>query len=209
MRPLPRLHAVTDAGVLALADFPVRAASIAAAGSAVALHARDRGTTALNLLTVARRLLALARPPEANVVVNARPDIAVALEAQGVQLGAADLTPREVRQAFPRWAGWLGASVHSLEEARTRKDEGADYLVVGNIFETRSHPGRPAQGLRLLGETARLGLPVIAIGGITPARAREAREAGAWGVAAIEALWHADDPAQAALALLEPWAEAA
>lgn len=209
MRPLPRLHAVTDAAVLALPDFPVRAAAIAAAGSAVALHARDRGTTAAHLLTVTRRLLALARPPEASVLVNARPDIAVALEAQGAQLGAGDLTPPEVRRAFPGWRGWLGASVHSMEEARARKDDGADYLVVGNIFATPSHPKRPAQGLRLVEETAKLGLPVIAIGGITPARAREVREAGAWGVAAIASLWHADAPAQAALALLEPWAEAA
>lgn len=209
MRPLPRLHAVTDAAVLALPDFPVRAAAIAAAGSAVALHARDRAATAADLLALTRRLLALARPPEASVLVNARPDIAVALDAHGMQLGAGDLAATDVRRAFPRWAGWIGASVHSLEEARARKDEGADFLLVGNIFETRSHPGRPAQGLRLLGETARLGLPVIGIGGITPARAREAREAGAWGVAAIEALWHTSDPAAAALELLEPWAEAA
>lgn len=209
MRPLPRLHAVTDAAVLALDDFPVRAAAIAAAGSAVALHARDRCSTAANLLAVTRRLLALSRPPEASVLVNARADIAVALDAHGLQLGAGDLAPREVRRAFPSWKGWIGASVHSLEEARARKDEGADYLVVGNIFETRSHPGRPARGLGLIRETTTLGIPVIAIGGITPARAREAREAGAWGVAVIEALWHAGDPAEAALALLEPWAEAA
>ena len=42
MRPLPRLHAVTDAAVLAVPDFGIRAAAIAAAGPAVALHARDR-----------------------------------------------------------------------------------------------------------------------------------------------------------------------
>lgn len=209
MRPLPRLHAVTDAAVLALADFPVRAAAIAAAGSAVALHARDRAATATALLGVTTRLLALARPAEANVAVNARADIAVALETHGLQLGAGDLAPRDVRRTFPRWSGWIGASVHSLEEAQARQDEEADYLLVGNIFETRTHPGRPATGLGLIQQVAKLGLPVIAIGGMTPERVRAVRDAGAWGVAAIGALWHADDPAAAALGLLEPWAEAA
>lgn len=209
MRPLPRLHAVTDAAVLALPDFPVRAAAIAAAGSAVAIHARDREATGATLVALTRRLLALARPPEAGVIVSARADIAVALEAQGVQLRAGDLEPADVRQAFPAWAGWIGASVHGLDEARARTDEGADYLVVGNIFETASHPGRPAQGLALVRDTARLGLPVIAIGGVTPERVRAVRDAGAWGVAAIGALWHAEDPAAQALALLEPWGEAA
>lgn len=209
MRPLPRLHAVTDRSVRSLPDFAVRAAAIAAAGSAVALHARDRSATGAELTAVTRRLVALARPPEASVVVNARPDIAVALETQGVQLGQGDLTPAEVRRAFGFWEGWIGASVHSLAEARTRAAEGASYLMVGNIYPTASHPDRPAAGLELVRETVGLGLPVIAIGGITPERARAVRDAGAWGVATISAAWLADDPAAAALALLEPWADAA
>lgn len=209
MRPLPRLHAVTDAAVLALSDFAVRAAAIAAAGPAVALHARDRAASAATLTGVARRLLALARPPEASVMVNGRADIAAALGAQGVQLGSDDISPAEARSAFSAWHGWIGASVHSIDEARNRARQGADYLLVGNVYQTDSHPGRPAAGLALVRETAALGLPVIAIGGITPARAAEVREAGAYGVATISAAWMADDPAAAALALLEPWANAA
>src|SRR5512143_2604548 len=99
MRPLPRLHAVTDAAVLALSDFAVRAAAIAAAGPAVALHARDRAASAATLTGVARRLLALARPPEASVMVNGRADIAAALGAQGVQLSSDDISPAEARSA--------------------------------------------------------------------------------------------------------------
>ena len=79
---------------------------------------------------------------------------------------------------------------------------------MGNIFETRSHPGRPAAGLDLIREAASLGRPVIAIGGIDPARAARARDAGAYGVAAISALWYAPDSAAAALALLQPWVDA-
>lgn len=208
MRPLPRLHAVTDAAVLAREDFPIRAAAIAAGGACVAIHARDRGASAARLASVTGRLLALARPAEASTFVNARPDLAAALGAQGTQLGAGDLRPRDARAAFAAtWRGWIGSSVHSADEATRARDDGADFLMVGSIFETASHAGQGAAGLGLVEAGARLGLPVIAIGGITAERARAVREAGGYGVAAISALWHADDPAAATLALLAPWLE--
>ncbi|MEO8635325.1 MAG: thiamine phosphate synthase [Gemmatimonadales bacterium] len=208
MRPLPRLHAVTDAAVLALEDFPVRAAAIAAAGPAVALHARDRRATGAELTAVTARLQALARPPGAAVFVNARADLALALDTQGLQLGSDDLTPADVRRACgARWNGWIGASVHSVVEALAAME--ADFLLVGNIYETASHPGRPGCGLGLLREIVALGRPVIGIGGVTADRAGEVCDAGAWGVATISATWHAADPYRAALALLQPWTEAA
>jgi len=208
MRPLPRLHAVTDADIIALPDFPVRAAAIAAAGSAVALHARDRTAGGAALARVTTRLLALARPPEASVFVNARPDVAAALGAHGVQLGVGDLAPAEARAAFRAcWTGWIGASVHSAGEAAAGAAAGADFLLVGSVYPSASHPGRPPAGLSLITSAAATGLPVIAIGGITPERAREVRAAGGYGVAAISAAWRAEDPAAAALALLSPWVE--
>ena len=205
MRPLPRLHAITDAGVIAAPDFAVRAGAIAAAGSVVALHARDRTASGAALTRVARRLAALAAPPEAAVFVNARPDVAQASGAQGVQLGAGDLLPADARASFPR--GWIGRSVHSAREAEAAAAEGADYLVVGNVYQTTSHPGRPAGGLALVRDSVRLGLPVIAIGGVDAHRVAEVRDEGAYGVAAIRALWWATDPAAAAMAMVAPWTE--
>ena len=205
MRPLPRLHAVTDAATLALPDFGVRAAAIAAAGSAVALHARDRAAGAPALASAAARMVALAGPPEASVIVSARADIAAAVGAHGVQLAAADLAPGDARRLLPR--GWIGRSVHSAKEAEAAAAEGADFLMAGSVYQTASHPGRAAAGLDLIRGAAALGVPVIAIGGVTVERGRELRDAGAWGVAAITALWSAADPAAAALALLEPWME--
>jgi thiamine-phosphate diphosphorylase len=102
----------------------------------------------------------------------------------------------------------VGRSVHSAREAELAAREGADYLMVGNVYRTSSHPDRPPGGLALVRDSARLGLPVIAIGGIDPARAAEVRDQGAYGVAAISALWGAANPAAAALALLAPWSEA-
>ena len=205
MRPLPRLHAVTDARVAGLPDLGVRAAAIAAAGPSVALHARDRAAGGGSLARLALRLQRLARPPEAALVVSARPDLAAAIGAHGVQLAMGDLAPADARRVFA--GGWVGRSVHSFEEARSAVAEGADYLLVGAVFPTASHPGRAAGGLDLVRAAAALGRPVIAIGGIDPARAFEVRDAGAWGVAAITAVWDATDPAAAALALLAPWLE--
>jgi thiamine-phosphate pyrophosphorylase len=194
---------VTDAAVLALDDLGVRAAALASAGSGIALHARDRAASARRLAAAAHRLAALARPAEAAVFVSGRPDLAAAVGAHGVQLAADDLAPADARRLLPD--GWLGRSVHSLAEAETARDEGADFLLVGNVYETASHPGRGAPGLELVRGCSALGLPVIAIGGLTPERARAARDAGAWGVAAIRALWLVPDPARAAMEFLDAW----
>ena len=76
--------------------------------------------------------------------MSGRPDVAAALGAQGVQLAAEDLAPADARRILP--AGWIGRSVHTEAEAAAAVDEGADYLLVGNVYQTASHPGRPAAG---------------------------------------------------------------
>jgi thiamine-phosphate diphosphorylase len=205
VRPLPRVHAFTDGAVLAAGDFGIRAAAIAAGGPAVALHARHPGGTGAGLALTAQRLVSLARPPEAAVFVRGRADIAAVVGGHGVQLGTSDLVPADARRVLP--GGWIGRSVHTVEEARAAVAEGADFLVVGSIYRTASHPEREPAGPELVTRTARLGVPVIAIGGVTSKRVAELKEAGAYGVAAIRSLWQAPDPAAATMAMLSPWLE--
>jgi len=197
------VHAFTNAGLLSEPDLGIRAAAIAAAGPAVALHARARGETGAVVSALAARLIALAQPPEAAVLVSGRSDIAAAVGAQGVQLARDDMSPADTRRVLRH--GWIGCSVHSATEASRAVKDGADFLVAGSVYPSASHPGQAAAGLELVREITGLGVPVIAIGGMTPSRAWEAKSAGAYGVAAIRALWHAPDPAGATLALLEPW----
>jgi thiamine-phosphate pyrophosphorylase len=90
-----------------------------------------------------------------------------------------------------------------VAEARAAQAEGADYLLVGPVFATPTHPDRAAIGLETFRAVARLGLPAVAIGGVTPVRVLEVRRAGAWGVAAIRALWEAGDPAETARRMVE------
>lgn len=192
--PLPRIHAVTDDAVLQLPDFAIRAQALGKPGS-IALHARSRAAGGRRLTELARMLA----ETEAPVFVNDRADVAKIVGAAGVHLPAAGLPIAAAR----RIAGpdsLIGRSTHTADEANRAADEGADYVFLGPIWETGSHPDRVPLGPEVIAHahSAR----VIAIGGITPQRARICRDAGAYGVAAISALWHAPDPGSVATAIL-------
>jgi thiamine-phosphate diphosphorylase len=198
--PLPRLHAITDERIARRADLDDVGRELAeTSGANLALHARGRQLSGLEHYELAFRLSVLPSP----LFVNDRLDIGLALQATGVQLGGGSLPVSAARQLEPRW--WIGKSVHDLAEAEAAQAEGADYLVVGPVYATASHPDRPPLGLERLREIARLDLPVIAIGGVSPERAREVKAAGAYGAAAIRALWDAAEPAAAARGMLEAW----
>jgi thiamine-phosphate diphosphorylase len=201
MRPLPRLLAFTDGTIRKSSELEPRAIAIAALGSAVGFVARDPDATGAELAALAERLLAVAVPAEAALIVSGRPDLAAALPAHGVQLRSGDLTPADARRIMPN--GWIGRSVHSQEAGAAAVRAGADYLVAGSIWPSATHPDRSPAGLDLIKGLVPLGRPVFAIGGVTPARAREARAAGAYGVATIRAVWEDRLGAE----LLEVWSE--
>ncbi len=204
MRPLPRLLAFMDDRIAAMADLGVRAAAIAAVGPAAALVARQPAAPADSLARLAARMVALATPPMAAVLVTGRADIARAVAAHGVILRSEDLPPTEARPLLAA-DGWCLRSVHSEAEADAAIAEGADALVVGTIWETPSHQDRQAGGITLLSRIVSRGVPSFAIGGVTLERAREAHNAGAWGVAAIRAVWDEERPFDAARRLIAPW----
>jgi thiamine-phosphate diphosphorylase len=202
VRPLPRLLAFTDDRIAARDDLGVRAAAIAAVGPQVGLVARLPHGSADALTALAARLVALAAPPMALVAVTGRADIAHATGAHAVILRGGDLPIADVRTLAGAGHYLHLRSVHDVEGARAAVDAGADALVVGTIWPSATHPGREGAGLGVIEATARLGCPVYAIGGVTAERARQAREAGAWGVAAIQALWDSADPYRAAVELV-------
>ena len=190
--PLARIHAITDERIARSADLDAIARALADGGGAdLALHARGRALSGLEHYDLAFRLSVLP----SFLFVNDRLDVALAVPTAGVQLGHGSLPVSAARALNPRW--WIGKSVHDLAEAAAARAEGADYLVIGPVYASATHPDRPPLGLERLREIVALNLPVIAIGGITPERARAVRAAGAYGIAAIRALWDAADPAAA------------
>ena len=200
---LPRLHAVTDDRVVGAGGGAVveRAAALAAAaGPALAVHLRTRALEGGALLDLARRMKDAVAPHGAWLVVNDRADVARAAGAQAVVSGRGGLAVRDLRRVAPAVA--VARSVHDAASARAAEAEGADFLVAGAVFETPSHPGARGGGPDLVRAAAAGGRQVVAIGGMTPALAPAIIEAGAWGVAAIRALWDAADPAAAARAFV-------
>lgn len=199
--PLPRLHAITDERIARRADLDRVVAQLATAGPDLALHARGRSLTGREHYELAVRLS--AGPPDhpsVRVFVNDRLDVALATGATGVQLRQDSLPVVAARALHRDW--WIGRSVHSLQEAQDALAQGADYLVAGPMYATVSHPGSTPLPTDTLHAIARLGAPVIAIGGVTQARLSELRAAGIHGIAVIRALWDAPDPASAARDLL-------
>ena len=193
--PLPRLHAITDERTARRPDLETVARALADGGGGdLAFHARGRELTGLEHYDLAFRLSVLPSP----LFVNDRLDVALCVPAFGVQLGQGSLPVSSARALNPLW--WVGKSVHSPAETEAARAEGADYLVVGPLFATASHPGRAPLGLAGLKQivAAAADLPVIAIGGITADRVREVRDGGAYGIAAIRALWDDAEPRAAA-----------
>ena len=188
----------------------------------LAIHLRAR-ISARRMFEIAERLAPAASRAGSWLVVNGRPDVALAAGARAVQLGRTALGVEETRRMVAACAGRLaiGASVHDAEGALRAAREGADYLVLGTIYATPSHPGVEGSGpaavssvrrrlsaLRLAAHrlpanrlSARRPPPILAIGGVGADRIEEVTEAGAYGIVVGRAVWSAPDPARAALDL--------
>ncbi len=205
---IPRLHLILDLAELASSGRdPVAVAVAAAQGGAGAVHLRGYGYPAGELLALTRALQT-ALSCQALLLVNDRLDVALAGDADGVQLPGAGL-PVPIARTLARRAGrseplfLIGCSVHTADEASQAERSGADFALLGTVFASASHPGATPGGVPLVrAACAATRLPLIAIGGITPRTAGQAIAAGADGVAAIRAITEAADPSAAAAALL-------
>ena len=222
--PLPRLHVFTDEVVLARPDLVKTGRALLSLG--VALHLRGWKTSVRARLQLAEELLVQEgdEPSFSGILqIHDRLDLALALRhgqrvnpawrsvPVGVHLPEAAFPAAEARTLLGV-GGSLGRSIHGPHTERE-----LDYLVLGTLFATPSHPGRPGAGWDLLdrvmaaeGERAKAEgvppLPIVGIGGMSAERARELRRRGGWGVAVLRGVWEASggaSPLEAAHALLQ------
>lgn len=187
----------------------------ALAAGAPAIQLRLKGATARELLEAAHTLMPLVRSAGALLIVNDRLDVALAAGADGVHLGPDDLPVKDARAAVTEALGavasafLVGHSVDTPVAAAQAEADGADYLGVGAVYPTanKSDAGEVigVEGLRRVVEA--VGIPVVAIGGITPERARAVAETGACGCATIGAVMGSQEPAEVVRALLSPFGE--
>jgi thiamine-phosphate pyrophosphorylase len=169
-----------------------------------AVQLREKDLAVRDLLSLAQRLRESTRRHGAKLLVNDRADVALVVGADGVQRAGVSLPVSALRSISP--PGFLiGASVHSVAEARGAEPEGADFLLFGPVYDTPSkRQYGPPQGLAALERVASaVRLPVFAVGGVTPARVAEVKRAGASGVAVIAAILGAERPADAVKSFLD------
>ncbi len=199
---LPALCLVTDRRRIAVGRHLEEVVERAVEGGATMVQLREKDLPAAEMFSMACRLREVTRG-RALLFINDRVDVALACEADGVQLGEQGLPVEAARRASGGEL-LLGRSVHSVEGALTAEAEGVDMVVVGTIFESESHPGAVAAGAGLLRRVSdRVGLPVLAIGGVTSANVSSAIAAGASGAAVIGDIVANDDPERAARALVD------
>lgn len=213
MRRLPRpsLTLVTDRSLCPGGSLVARV-DAAVAGGVDLVQLREKDLSAGELHRLALELKE-AIGGRAMLVVNDRLDVAMAAGVDGVQLPESGLPVGAARRLL-RYHMVIGRSVHSADGAAQAEAEGADFLVLGTIFPSRSHPGALGAGVQLIKETrARVRCPVLAIGGVDPGNLGPCINAGADGVAVISAILGAPDVAAAARemknALRQAWAKRA
>lgn len=187
-RVLPKLYLLTDQHQTL--HRPLSSVITEAVDAGVRMvQIREKDLKTRELTSLCRQLCPLIKHHHGTILLNDRIDLVLALGADGVHLRT-DSLPVSVARRLLGTERLIGASTHSVEEARVAEAEGADFIVLGPIFDTPSKRAYgPPLGIQTLQKTRRsLHLPIYAIGGITPIRIPDVLSAGAYGVAVISSI---------------------
>lgn len=161
-------------------------------GGATSIQLRIKNASTREMIKIGKRIRELTKEYDALYFVDDRLDVALATNADGVQLGPEDMPISLAREIAPNLI--IGASVYSLEEALQAEKERADYLGAGSVFPTPTKAGVRVigvEGLRKIVESVKI--PVVAIGGINHKNARDVLKTGVDGIAIISAIMGAKD----------------
>ena len=167
-------------------DMAALAAARAIAAGVDWVQIREKDLSVRHLLELVQRAVLLAAGSRTKIVVNSRPDIALAAHAAGMHLPAGSISPQTWRAMTPR--GFLiGVSCHTIDEVAEAEASDANYVLFGPVFAPTSKASdlapRGLAGLTAAAQAVRI--PVLALGGITDANAQSCVDAGAAGVAGI------------------------
>ena len=176
-----------------------------------AIQLREKRLADRELLDRAQLLVAATRgaqaPRRTLAIVNDRPDVAAAVDADGVHLGQDDLPVASARAILGPHK-LIGVSTHELDQARRAVLDGADYLGAGPTFPSTTKSFDVFAGLEYLrAVAAEISLPAFAIGGIAPENASQVRETGVARIAVSGAVTKASDPRAAVERLRTAWGD--
>ncbi len=189
-----KLYLITDRKLFsAQCSMYLALESVLEAGAMV-IQLREKDLPVRELLDTAVWMRELTKEYGAKLIINDRVDVALSVKADGVHLG---------RNSIPAYAArkisgdklMIGVSTHSIEEALEAERDGADFITLGPIYPTPSKMkyGNPLGPDIIRKVKTMISIPVFAIGGITLDRVKEAREAGADGIAVISAILKAEN----------------
>ena len=199
--PFPALCLVTDRRLFGGdCDELVERVRRAVDGGVNMVQLREKDMPGGPLLELAHRVrdVTLGR---ALFIVNERVDVALASAAEGVQLGEDAMPVEETRRLATGIL--IGRSVHDPQGAAEAERAGADFLIAGTIYSSRSHEAGATAGPQLIRDIeAESRLPILGIGGVTSENVGEVMNARASGVAVISAVLAADSPEKAARKLM-------
>jgi thiamine-phosphate pyrophosphorylase len=192
-----RLYLVCDARPRAFLDAALR-------GGAGLIQLRDKSLSDDELVAAAKTFRAAADAHGALFILNDRPDLVEACDADGVHVGQDDGTPAQAREAVGP-DRIVGRSTHAPAQADAADaDPDVDYMAVGPVHATPTKPGRPAAGLGYVETAAKtIGKPWLAIGGLDAGNVHEVIARGATRIVVVRAITEAEDPGAAARELRE------
>ena len=173
-------------------------------GGTRAVQLREKDLSGAEVYRMALELRALTRRYGARLMINDRLDIALAVEADGVQLGINSMPVDAARRLLgPQMI--IGYSAHAIDEALRVQADGADFITFSPVYHTPSKAayGEPCGVKKLADAACALEIPVIALGGIGQTNITEALSANVQGIAVISAIIAAADPRAAAVSLLK------
>ncbi|HKJ05587.1 MAG TPA: bifunctional hydroxymethylpyrimidine kinase/phosphomethylpyrimidine kinase [Geopsychrobacteraceae bacterium] len=162
------------------------------------LQYRAKHQSPSDRLAMAEQLRTACHEAGAKLIINDSPELAQEVDADGIHLGQDDMSVGQARQLLGR-DKLIGVSTHNVDEALKAESHGADYIALGSVFATSSKEDTNVVGIEMLSKVRRaVRIPLVAIGGIDPAKADLAIEAGADSVAVISGVMNDLTPAIAA-----------
>ena len=173
-------------------------------GGVKAVQLREKDLGGKELFELAEKSRRLCNRYNARLLINDRIDVALAVEADGAQLGNTSIPIESARNLLGP-EKLIGASVHVLTEATEAERSGADFILFGPVYFTPSKAAYgPPQGLTALKQIVeKISSPIYAIGGIKPQNIEETQRTGIRGVALISAILNSDNPRAAARRILQ------
>lgn len=198
MAKVGKFCVITDT-VIQSAYSHLKIAEYAIKGGADMIQLRDKSMPTDELIETAFRIKKICLKYDVTLIINDRVDVALVSGADGVHLGKDDLPVKDARKILGN-SRLIGATAHSLEEAKKAERDGADYLGYGHIFPTATKikSDKPKGIIELENVIKKTNIPIIAIGGINKRNLTSVLHSLVYGIAVCGAIVNSEQPQQAA-----------